>query len=85
PRGIIPLRSFFTTAYATTQGEEISAKTVKAMVKKIVERENKKKPLSDQKISETIKDEGVECARRTVAKYRYELSIASASQRKNYC
>lgn len=84
PRGVLPLRSFFTNAYSTQKGEDISSKTVKDSLRDIVEKEDKKKPLSDEALSAMLKDIGIDCARRTVAKYRKELNIGTASQRKMY-
>ena len=82
PKGIFTLRSFFTNAYTTDEGNDISATTVKQLIVSIIKDENKKKPLSDESISKKVRESGVSCARRTVAKYRYELSIGNASQRK---
>ena len=83
PRGILPLRSFFTNAYATEEGE-ISSQTVREVMLEIIQNENKKKPLSDQAIALQIKARGIDCARRTVAKYRAELHIGNAHQRKQF-
>lgn len=84
PRGIFPFRYFFTNAYVTEQGDLLSSKTVKELVREIVLHENRSSPLSDEKISKMIKEKGIPCARRTVAKYRQELGIGSASQRKTF-
>lgn len=85
PRGILPLRSFFTNAYTTEDGEELSSKTVKDLLRKLVDAEDKRRPLSDEALSKLIKEQGIDCARRTVAKYRGLLNIGTASQRKAYC
>lgn len=82
PRGIFSLRSFFSHAYVTEEGENISSHTVKALLIKLVGEEDRKSPLSDEALSSLIKANGIPCARRTVAKYRRELSIGNASQRK---
>lgn len=84
PRGVYSLRSFFTTAYISDQGEDISAQTVRDLMLEVIENEDKKKPLSDEAIATAIKERGVNCARRTVAKYRAALSIGNAHQRKKY-
>jgi RNA polymerase sigma-54 factor len=84
PRGVLPLRSFFTNGYATQKGEDISSKTVKDSLRDIVEKEDKRKPLSDETLSTMLKDIGIDCARRTVAKYRKELNIGTATQRRMY-
>lgn len=84
PRGLYPLRYFFTNTFVTDQGDDISAKTVKDVLLEIVKNEDKQKPLSDQSISRLIKLRGISVARRTVAKYRQELNIGNASQRKKF-
>lgn len=84
PRGLFPIRYFFSSTYISNSGEDISAKTVKEVLADIVKNEDKRKPLSDQSISKLIKLRGISCARRTVAKYRAELNIGNASQRKKF-
>jgi RNA polymerase sigma-54 factor len=81
-RGILSLRSFFTHAYTTETGENISSQTVKEMLIKILGQEDKKSPLSDETISSLIKEQGIPCARRTIAKYRQELNIGNTTQRR---
>jgi RNA polymerase sigma-54 factor len=82
PRGILPLRSFFTHAYTTETGENISAQTVKELLVQILQTEDKSAPLSDEMISSMIKEKGIPCARRTIAKYRQELNIGNTAQRR---
>lgn len=82
PRGILPLRSFFTHAYTTEEGENISSQSVKEWVRQIISAEDRRSPLSDEAISSTIKERGIPCARRTVAKYRQELQIGNTAQRR---
>jgi RNA polymerase sigma-54 factor len=84
PRGIFPVRFFFSNAYTDQQGEDISSKTVKQLLKKLIDEEDKKKPLSDEALSQAIERRGIHCARRTVAKYRQELNFGTAQQRRNY-
>ena len=84
PRGLLPLRSFFTNAYQTAEGEEISSQTVREALKEIIKNEDKRKPLSDHKLSIELKKRGIDCARRTIAKYRAELQILNAHQRKEF-
>lgn len=84
PRGIFPLRSFFTNKYLTDSGEVLSSKTVKDAMMRILEGEDKCHPLSDAKISNLLKKEGITCARRTVAKYRLAYQIGNTQQRKKY-
>ncbi|MDA8242174.1 MAG: RNA polymerase factor sigma-54 [Nitrospiraceae bacterium] len=81
PRGIYGFRFFFSNAIPSDSGE-ISATTVKEMVKKIVAEEDPAKPLSDMCIVDIFKSQNINIARRTIAKYREELKIPSQSQRK---
>lgn len=84
PRGVFELKFFFSSSIRSDSGEDVSAKRVKDRVRELVEREEKKKPLSDQKIVEILKKEGLLIARRTVAKYREQMSILSARYRKEF-
>ena len=84
PRGLLPLRDFFTNGFVNVQGEDLSSTTVREAIQKIIENENKREPLSDQAISERLQESGIPCARRTVAKYRTELNLGSALQRKHF-
>ena len=80
--GIISLKSLFSSAVRTSGGdEELSKEAVKEMVRKIIEDNSGGKPLSDQKISDMLKEKGISCARRTVNKYRKELNIDSSFER----
>ncbi|PID27744.1 MAG: RNA polymerase sigma-54 factor [Candidatus Cloacimonadota bacterium] len=81
--GIFELKYFFTDKLSTTSGEIVSTTIVKDRVKSMIENEDKKKPLSDQKISELLKEEGHTAARRTVQKYREQLQIPVARLRKD--
>lgn len=83
PQGTYELRKLFSTRLNTTSGSNASQTTVKMMLQDIVKNEDKYKPLSDQKIAELLKeDHGVKISRRTVAKYRGELSIPASTRRK---
>lgn len=84
PRGIVPLRSFFTGGLATESGEDMSYDAVKAALREIVDNEDPKKPLSDDALATALKERGIEIARRTVAKYRGQLDIPSARIRKQH-
>lgn len=84
PRGIFPLRSFFTAKYVSEQGEDLSAATIKQAVADCIANEDKCKPLSDEKISLLLKEKGMVCARRTVAKYRTILQIGNTQQRRKF-
>jgi RNA polymerase sigma-54 factor len=82
PYGTVELKYFFGSALGTEAGGNASSTAVRALIKQFVSSENIKKPLSDSQISEMLKEQGIECARRTVAKYREALRIAPASLRK---
>ena len=84
PRGTFRLKFFFSGSLSTAGGEEVSAKAAKDRIREIVSKENDKKPFSDQKIADMLKDEGLIIARRTVAKYREQLGILPARMRKQY-
>jgi RNA polymerase sigma-54 factor len=82
PRGIFPLRMFFTGGTQNAEGEEMSWDAVKAKLGEIIENEDKGNPLSDDEIVVKLKEQGIELARRTVAKYRKIAGIPPARRRK---
>ncbi|WP_261816061.1 RNA polymerase factor sigma-54 [Vibrio gallicus] len=82
PRGIFELKYFFSSHVSNEEGEDKSSTAIRAMIKKLVAEENGTKPLSDNKITTLLAEQGVKVARRTVAKYRESLGIAPSSQRK---
>jgi RNA polymerase sigma-54 factor len=82
PFGTFELKYFFGSGLGTESGGNASSTAVRALIKQFITAENVKKPLSDNQISEMLKEQGIECARRTVAKYREGLKIAPASLRK---
>lgn len=84
PRGVVPLRGFFSGGTQTESGEEVSWDAVKAALKDVIDAEDKKNPLSDDALAEELSKRGIDIARRTVAKYRDQLNIASARLRKQY-
>jgi len=84
PRGIYPLRRFFTGGTESGNGEVLGWDSIKAKVQEIVDGEDKTKPLSDDEIVQKLKAEGIEIKRRTVAKYRSQLAIPTARQRRQY-
>lgn len=83
PRGVFELKYFFSSHVATSNGGECSSTAIRAFIKKLIAAEDHKKPLSDQKISELLKDQGINVARRTIAKYREALSIPPSNERKS--
>ncbi len=82
PRGVLPLKFFFSSGLSTTAGEDVSARGIKAQIEKLVGEEDPKHPLTDQAIVNILKEGGVQIARRTVAKYRDQLGVLSARMRK---
>ncbi len=82
PFGTFELKYFFGSGLDTESGGSASSTAVRAIIKQFIAAESSKKPLSDNQLSEMLKEQGIECARRTVAKYREGLKIAPASLRK---
>jgi len=82
PRGVLPLKFFFSSGLSTTGGEDVSARGIKAQIEKLVAEEDARRPLTDQAIVNILKQGGVQIARRTVAKYRDQLGVLSARMRK---
>ncbi|MCK5723893.1 MAG: RNA polymerase factor sigma-54, partial [Gammaproteobacteria bacterium] len=82
PRGIFELKYFFSSHVSTASGGECSATAIRALIKKLVAAEAPKKPLSDNKIAIILEDQGINVARRTVAKYRESLAIPPSNERK---
>ena len=80
--GIYPLKYFFSEGIATDSGDDVSSREVKHYLKSVTENEDKKKPLSDDKLEKLLKEKGYNIARRTVAKYREQLNIPVARLRK---
>lgn len=82
PRGVLPLKFFFSSGLATADGEDVSARGIKAQLQKLVQEEDPRHPLTDQAIVNILRESGVQIARRTVAKYRDQLGVLSARMRK---
>lgn len=82
PRGIFEFKYFFSSHVSTASGGECSATAIRALMKKLVAAENPAKPLSDNKIARILSDQGIQVARRTVAKYREALCIPPSNERK---
>jgi RNA polymerase sigma-54 factor len=82
PQGTFELKYFFGSGLGTDSGSAASSTAVRALIKQFVAAENPHKPLSDNQISDMLKEQGIDCARRTVAKYREALKIAPANLRK---
>jgi RNA polymerase sigma-54 factor len=82
PRGVLPLKFFFSSALTTASGEDASARSIRAKLQKMVQEEDPSKPLTDQQIVHLFKEQGIQIARRTVAKYRDQLGVLPARMRK---
>jgi RNA polymerase sigma-54 factor len=84
PRGIFELKYFFGSHVSTDSGGACSATAIRALIKELIQEENSKKPLSDNKISNILEQQGIVVARRTIAKYRESLQIPAANLRKSF-
>lgn len=84
PQGLYELKYFFNSSLSTSDGDSVSSESVKSRIKEIIDKEDARKPLSDQKIAEMLSDETVNIARRTVTKYREMLKIGSSSERRRH-
>ena len=82
PQGVIELRRFFSEGMMNEEGEEVSTRILKLKIKKMIEEEDSKKPLTDDQIAKILSKEGVKLSRRTVAKYRDQMNIAGSRERK---
>ncbi len=82
PQGIYELKYFFSSQLNTLDGNNCSSTAIRAVIKNLIEKENPKKPLSDQKLTEKLREQGIDAARRTIAKYREALGIPPSSKRK---
>ena len=82
PRGVFEFKYFFSSHLSSTSGEDQSSTSVRAKIKKLIGAENPAKPLSDSKITNLLKNDGITVARRTVAKYREAMNISSSSDRR---
>ncbi len=82
PRGVFELKFFFSSGLETDDGEDVSARTAKDIIKTLIDEETKTDPLSDQRIAEQLHQKGLRIARRTVAKYREQLNILPARFRR---
>ncbi|AZG74691.1 RNA polymerase factor sigma-54 [Shewanella livingstonensis] len=83
PRGLFELKYFFSSHVSTDDGGECSSTAIRAFIKKLVAAENQKKPLSDSKMAQLLAEQGINVARRTIAKYREAMMIPPSNQRKS--
>jgi RNA polymerase sigma-54 factor len=84
PRGVFELKFFFSSGLETSSGEDMSAKTARDIIQQLIDGEEKKEPLSDQRIADILHSRGLRIARRTVAKYREQMEILPARYRKRH-
>ncbi len=84
PKGLYEIKYFFQSGVASAFGDGISSESIKAIIKELVEKEDPRKPVSDQYITDEIDKVGIKVSRRTIAKYREEMHIAGSSKRKRY-
>ncbi|MBY0113312.1 MAG: RNA polymerase factor sigma-54 [Phycisphaerales bacterium] len=84
PRGVVPLRKFFSGGLQTDAGEDMAWDAIKVALRDIIDHEDKKKPWSDEALVDKLQERGIEIARRTVAKYRDQLNIPAARLRREY-
>ncbi|MDD4601299.1 RNA polymerase sigma-54 factor 1 [bioreactor metagenome] len=82
--GVFSLRSFFSTGVAGTDGDDVAVASVKRELRKLIDEENGQAPYSDQILTDCLKQKGMIVSRRTIAKYREEMGIASSSKRRRY-
>lgn len=82
PRGVYSLKFFFSPALSRTDGSDVSARGTKDRIREIIEGEDPSSPLTDQQVAEQLEEEGIQIARRTVAKYRGQMNLLSARMRK---
>ena len=84
PRGVFELKYFFSSGLQTDDGDDVSAKVAKEKISQLIQGEDKRDPLSDQRIAELLQEQGLRIARRTVAKYRESLRLLPARQRRRF-
>ena len=82
PRGVFELKYFFSSHVGTVNGGEVSSTAIRALIRKLTSQENPRKPLSDSKIAEVLKERDIKVARRTVAKYRESMAIPPSNERR---
>ena len=84
PHGIFELKFFFSSHVGTDDGSEFSSTAIRALLKQLIHEENTQKPLSDSKLTGLLAEQGIQVARRTVAKYRESLNIPPSNERKSF-
>ncbi len=84
PRGLFPLKRFFGGGTQTAEGEEVAWDTIRIKLQELIDREDKVKPLSDDALVDSLAEQGLKLARRTITKYRKQMGIPSSRQRREY-
>lgn len=84
PRGLFEIKYFFTSGVTGQDGSSIASESIKTIIREMIENEDPKSPLSDQAIADSMEECGIEISRRTIAKYRDEMSIPSSTKRKRF-
>ncbi len=84
PRGVFELKFFFSSGVSNHEGDGLASESIKSMIQDMIDKENPKKPLSDQLIADLLQNQGINISRRTVAKYRDEMNIQASSKRKRF-
>jgi RNA polymerase sigma-54 factor len=82
PQGIFELKYFFNAGISRTTGDDLASEAVKERIKKLLDGEDEAHPYSDQRLVELLEEEGIDIARRTVAKYREQLGVLSSAKRR---
>jgi RNA polymerase sigma-54 factor len=82
PQGIYELKFFFNTGITSMQGETLASESVKSLLRGIISKEDSKKPYSDEKLVQILKDNNIHIARRTISKYREMMKILSSNERR---
>ena len=84
PRGLFPLKRFFGGGTQTAEGEEVAWDTIRIKLQELIDGEDKVKPLSDDALVDSLAEQGLKLARRTITKYRKQMGIPSSRQRREY-
>ena len=85
PRGLLELKAFFSNPISREQGDACSGGAIRGILRKLIAAEDTQKPLSDERLSQILKAQGIPVARRTITKYRETLGIPPAHERKQLC
>ena len=84
PRGVFEMKFFFTSGVSNNKGEGVASQSIKTMIEELIDKEDPRKPLSDQAIAKILNNREIDISRRTIAKYRDEMNISSSAKRRRY-